>query len=209
MARIDLFCRARPAERTLAVPGDEVIPRPPALWLNLAISVSAPRAAVWPWIAQMGAGRAGWYSYDVLDNGGRPSLRRIDPNLQEIAVGDLFPALPGATDAFILTDLDPGRALVLGVPGDDPIPQETGTDRWRSAFNRANWTWVLSDEPEGTRILTRARLARLELDLPLLGRRAMPFWVAKALAPPIHWIMGRRQLNRIQKLAEGKAGMGT
>ena len=62
----------------------------------------APRD-VWPWLVQMGAGsRAGWYSYDWLDNGRKPSASRIVPELQHPAIGTIFPALPGATDAFTL-----------------------------------------------------------------------------------------------------------
>lgn len=36
-----------------------------------AITVNAPPEQVWPWIAQMGSGRAGWYSWDAIDNGSR------------------------------------------------------------------------------------------------------------------------------------------
>jgi hypothetical protein len=38
----------------------------------------------------MGCRRGGWYSYDGLDNGSLPSADRIDPELQEVAVGDLM-----------------------------------------------------------------------------------------------------------------------
>ena len=56
---------------------------------------------VWPWIVQMGAGsRAGWYSDDVIDNRRQPSADRIIPTLQTIAIGALFPAVPGSIDGF-------------------------------------------------------------------------------------------------------------
>jgi hypothetical protein len=92
--------RATRRERTRPLPGDELIPIPVGS-LTHAITIDRPAREVWPWLAQMGAGsRAGWYSYDFLDNGRRPSATRIVSDLQSIAVGALFPAVPGATDGF-------------------------------------------------------------------------------------------------------------
>jgi hypothetical protein len=63
----------------------------------------------------MGAGsRGGWYSYDWLDNGRRPSATRILPELQDPAIGSIFPALPGVTDGFTLLAIEPERMLMLG-----------------------------------------------------------------------------------------------
>ena len=62
--------------------------------LTHAVTIRRRPHEVWPWLAQMGAGsRAGWYSYDLLDNGGRPSATRIRPELQALTVGMVFPAL--------------------------------------------------------------------------------------------------------------------
>jgi hypothetical protein len=46
-----------------------------------AITIRGDRRALWPWLAQMGAGRAGWYSCDLIDNGRRRSADRIRPEL--------------------------------------------------------------------------------------------------------------------------------
>ena len=98
-----MFCRSVRAshlERTKRLPGDEVIPERIGS-LTHAITIRRSRQDVWPWLAQMGAdSRAGWYSYDVIDNGRRRSAERIVPELQSIAVGTLFPALPGATSSW-------------------------------------------------------------------------------------------------------------
>jgi hypothetical protein len=83
---------------------------------NHAITIDAPREHVWPWIAQMGSGRAGWYSWDVIDNGGTRSSTSIEPGLQAIGCGDIMPTVPGATDAFVVAAVDPPRDLVLTVP---------------------------------------------------------------------------------------------
>lgn len=63
----------------------------------------------------MGAGRGGWYSWDAVDNGGTPSAMRVVPELQTVVAGDVMPAVPGATDAFVVAAVDPPRDLVLTV----------------------------------------------------------------------------------------------
>jgi hypothetical protein len=44
---------------------------------TMALTIHAPPSRVWPWLVQMGCNRAGWYSWDRLDNGGVPSADRI------------------------------------------------------------------------------------------------------------------------------------
>src|SRR5688572_28711050 len=106
--------RVRPEERTRTLPGDELIKEPIGS-LHHAITIRRRRDEVWPWLAQMGAGsRAGWYSYDFIDNGRRPSARRIVPALQHPAVGAIFPAMPGMTEGFTLLAIEPERTLTLG-----------------------------------------------------------------------------------------------
>lgn len=48
------------------------------------IDLNCTPEKVWPWLAQMGNGRAGWYSYDWIDNLGRKSLDFVDPDLVNI-----------------------------------------------------------------------------------------------------------------------------
>jgi hypothetical protein len=108
--------RASQLERMKPLPGDEVIPEPIGS-LTHAITIRGSRRDVWPWLAQMGAGsRAGWYSYDFLDNGRRKSAQRVVPEWQRIGIGTLFPALPGATDGFV------GRGRAAGA---SPRPEAT------------------------------------------------------------------------------------
>src|SRR5688572_29537521 len=105
--------RATSDEWTRALPGDELIPQPSGA-LTHALTIEGTPGEVWPWLAQMGAGsRAGWYSYDFVDNGRVPSARQVVSELQQISVGMVFPALPGATEGFELAWFEPGRFLVL------------------------------------------------------------------------------------------------
>ena len=138
--------RASGRERRRALPGDVVV-RSPMYVTTQAVTIAAPPERVWPWLAQMGAGRAGWYSYDRVDNGGRPSAGEILPQYQEVATGDVFPAIPGATDAFVVAAVSPPSDLVLAVPGADG--------------SRVSWEFFL--EPLGhdhTRLVVRGRVAR-------------------------------------------------
>lgn len=162
------------------LPGDEFIPHPFAVATHAVTIFKSPRD-VWPWLVQMGAGRGGWYSYDLLDNGGRPSAKRIVTELQLVKVGMVFPALPGARGTFSLKYFDPGHSLVLVAPG------PTGP--------RVSWTFVLQERGYGvTRLIVRARMADRPLQLPAaIGVRLMRL---------VHFIMERKQLNTLVARAE-------
>jgi hypothetical protein len=72
------------------MPGDELVPSP-TFNATRSITIDARPEDIWPWLVQMGFGRAGWYSYDWLDNLGRPSARHVMPELQDVEVGDRVP----------------------------------------------------------------------------------------------------------------------
>ena len=68
-------------------PGAELVPegkRSP----TMAVTINATPEQVWPWLVQMGWGRGGWYSWDLLDNAGRRSATEVHPEWQNLAVGD-------------------------------------------------------------------------------------------------------------------------
>jgi hypothetical protein len=86
--------RATSDEAERPLPGDELIAQPIGFLVH-AVTIQRPAHDVWPWLAQMGAGnRAGWYSYDLLDNGGRPSAACIVAELQQLSAGMIFPRYP-------------------------------------------------------------------------------------------------------------------
>ena len=180
-----LSVRASRLERTRALPGDELI-RDPIASLTHAITIQRPPRDVWPWLVQMGAGnRAGWYSYDFIDNGRRPSADRIVPALQTVAVGDLFPAVPGVTDGFHVLAFETARHLVLG---------------WRPAPGAApimTWAFVLEERTDRTtRLIVRARGGR---EYPFYG---LPPWIGKPFIRFGHFVMERKQLLGIVWRAE-------
>ena len=76
------------------MPGDGLLRRD-APSTTRAITIDASPDDVFPWLLQIGYGRGGWYSSDWIDNDGKPSVDRIDPSLQRLAVGDGIEMLPG------------------------------------------------------------------------------------------------------------------
>ena len=136
--------RATTAERAKTLPGDDLIPQPIGA-VNHAITIHRSPHEVWPWLVQMGSGRAGWYAYDFIDNGGQHSAERILPEYQDISVGSVFPALPGARDVFTVAQCDPERSLVLS---------------WRLPDGRYQTTWAFvleQPQPDQTRLIVRGR----------------------------------------------------
>jgi hypothetical protein len=77
-------------EAVRPLPGDELVADAKVRW-NHAVTIRARPAEIWPWLVQMGCQRAGWYSYDGLDNGGVRSADRVVPELQQVQVGDVLP----------------------------------------------------------------------------------------------------------------------
>ncbi len=91
------------------LPGDDLVANASAIETR-GIDIDAPPDAVWPWLAQMGYGRGGWYSYDALDMD-RPSANAIEPRLVSVEVGDVVPTHPGG--GFVVRVADAPHAMVL------------------------------------------------------------------------------------------------
>ena len=83
-------------EVSSAMPGDARFPNAQFV-ATRAITIGADPAAVWPWLVQVGCGRAGFYSNDLLDNLGRPSATTIVDDLQHLEVGQWIPMSPSST----------------------------------------------------------------------------------------------------------------
>ena len=172
-----LRVRALGDEGRRSLPGDEIVPDAQGQWTN-AITIRGRPADIWPWILQMGCTRAGWYSYDGIDNGGQPSAERIVPELQDVELGDVFPWTPTDRDGFIAREIEPGRALVLG---GTPPPF------------RMSWAFVLEPLDETTtRLIARCRAVPRSIAVGLLLR----------LFHPVHFAMQRRQLLTLKRRVE-------
>jgi hypothetical protein len=134
-----------------SLPGDDLIANPDLI-ATRAITVGTSAEQVWPWIAQLGQGRGGFYSYDELENLVGCNIHSADqivPQWQTITVGDQVKLHPEVGLAVAV--VEQGRALVLrgGVPmGTAPPPYDF------------TWAFVLQEQPDGTtRLLVRERYA--------------------------------------------------
>jgi hypothetical protein len=180
--------RASADERTRPLPGDDLIANPLSTFTN-AVTVHAGPSDVWPWVAQMGAGRAGWYSYDMLDNGGEPSATHIIPELERLEVGMVFPAGPGITDGFTLVAFEPERFLVLDWKTPDGV-------------RLVSWAFVLEALNGTTRLIVRVRGGGG------YGFFGLPPSLTKHIIPvvhAVHFIMQRKQLLGIATRAGTRA----
>lgn len=128
------------ADRAIVLPGDDP-DRDPAFEVNHAITIKAAPEFVWPWLAQIGQDRGGFYSYDWLENLFGCDIRNADtihPEWQEREIGELVPAAQPTWAAGIfgtelgwhVTMFEPDQALVLEPWGAFVlIPQDDGTTR--------------------------------------------------------------------------------
>jgi hypothetical protein len=84
---------ATPEESARTFPYDDLVLHP--TWSSTrAVTVAARPEQIWPWLVQVGWGRAGWYGYDWADNGLKPSAWEIVPEYQHLVVGTKFPMSP-------------------------------------------------------------------------------------------------------------------
>jgi hypothetical protein len=93
------------------MPGDEIVKRP-TFNATRAVTIQARPEQIWPWLVQIGHKRAGWYSYDWVDNLGRPSAERIIPDLQDLKVGGLISISPDGKRGFWVKGLEPNQWML-------------------------------------------------------------------------------------------------
>ena len=196
-------------EAAEALPGDDRTPNP-RVRSTRAITIQASPEQVWPWIAQMGIQRAGFYTHDRLERlltfGGRyvegtHSATRIHPELQDLKVGDLVPY--GAGVLARVEEIEPGQHLVAGetfvlrpLPGN----RTRLLVRYQAmGFLSAAASGVGSDAPLPGRLL---QLALVRLPGAELTARAVDFFIGD----PLHHYMEVGMLRGIKQRAEGKLG---
>ena len=165
--------RATADEARRALPGDDIITNPTTIW-NRGITISARPAQVWPWLVQMGYGRAGFYVPEWVDR----LLWRVPaansgvllPDLQDLAVDDVVADGPDFMAYWRVRIVDPARALVYwtlrhpwrGAPV-EPTDPEALTRRERQlvaggTYVECSWGFYLNElTPGRTRLVIRTR----------------------------------------------------
>jgi hypothetical protein len=168
-------------ELVCELPGDEYVPHRLGGYTQ-SIGIKAPARAIWPWIVQTGQDKAGFYSYELLENVVGCNIHNIDhivPDFQTIIIDDkllLHPHTPGIPVAMI----EPEKALVYGGRQDE--------------FNGNVWTFFLNEEDTQTRLIARWAFEYK----PTRSNIIIYNW----LLEPIAAIMQRKMLLTIKRLVE-------
>jgi len=179
-------------EATDSLPGDQLVPEPKWSY-TLGVGIDASPECVWPWIAQIGQARGGFYTYQTLENmvGCKiTNTTAILPDQQHPAVAEdiyLHPTAPPMRIEIV----DPPNALVLfGSPAD--IGSEEG-------WGISTWQFAVDPGPEGgSRLLTRGRY---DHTLDWKSRLAFGRFPIEAIT----FVMSRKMMLEIKRLAERDA----
>ena len=144
--------------------------------MTRGIGIDVPAAVVWPWLAQLGRG-AGWYSWDLLDNGGHRSARHLVSWIPPVCIGD-------ASAIGYVRHLRERREIAWWL---DEIP-------YLGARVRAVMTYSIEPRAGGD----QSRLVlRIQADAKGLGAA-----LVMTLFPVIDSIMACRQLLNLKRRAE-------
>ncbi len=186
---------ATDAEVQGAWPGDEFVPRPQSE-LICGVTIDAPPAAIWPWFVQLGCQRAGWYSYDLLDNGGVPSADRILPEYQHLTVGDVVKAVPNGSFGFPVAGLAPERWLILAgtINTQTGQPARPGDPDLVAYFSGAQVFMIEPLTDQHSRLIFHMRVGWNPSFLNTLMYRYV--------VEPISFVMARKTLLNVKRRAE-------
>lgn len=184
-----------------SLPGDELVRRP-ELGYTRAITIDASPERVWPWLAQIGQGRGGFYSYDGLENlvgCGIHSVDELLPDHQEIAVGDIVRSGRDRHVCWIVMDVEAPHHLILqgaGTPVSIEVP-EIVDDVPPRGYVASTWQWVLGPVDGGvrTRLVVRQRCTYSPRQ-----------WLLWRIVEPLNFVMERRMLLGMRDRAEAASG---
>ena len=174
-------------------PGDTLVPNPRWSWTH-GIEIEASPDAVWPWVAQLGADRGGFYSYQWLENVAGCDLRNAESIHPEWALhrGDalvLHPDVP----ALRVVEVEPPRYL-LAEAAADPAARTLG-----KSWIAVSWLFFVESLGERRcRLISRYRCACSD-DVPT----RLSF--GPVLVEPVGFAMDRRMLLGIKQRAERTA----
>ncbi len=181
--------RTRETEASDSLPGDDLVPDPKWSY-TLGVDIAAPPDAVWPWIAQIGQRRGGFYSYQTLENmvGCKiTNTTEILPEYQHPEVGNEIYLHPSAPPMKIRV-VDPPEALVLlGSPADTANEEPWGMSTWQFIVRPGQAGW--------SRFLTRGRSDFSSGWASRLAYGRFPI-------EPITFVMSRKMMLEIKRLAE-------
>jgi hypothetical protein len=178
---------ASASEVAMALPGDNLLPAPQLRWTH-GINIDAPPKQVWPWIAQLGDRRGGFYSFTFIENRlsaltGAADYQVVYHNANQIVPAWQQPQPGNELIAGVLTVREVRPGVWLLAESIDP-----STFGW-------TWLWQLVPLDNGTR--TRL-VVRMAIQLP-----PGPQSPAGLLMDLGGFVMEQRMLHGIKLRAEG------
>ena len=179
------------------LPGDELV-RTARMQSTRAVSISAPAAEIWPWLLQLGAGRGGRDTHDLLADAAGPGIHggdRILPAYQRLDVGDVIPR--GRGSGLPVRRLETESVLALGGSMDPRTRRILPSGGIAEGpLLELGWAFVLQPlNGRTTRLLTRTRYDYSPLALGLILRPVLE---------PLQFMRERRMLLGIKSRAEGR-----
>jgi proline iminopeptidase len=162
---------------------------------TMATTIDAPPGNVWQWLVQMGADRAGWYSWDHLDNWGHASETRIHPEWQSIRLHDHLASMPDGSLGWEVAALEPQRFLGLRMSLDLRGHQFDPAGPRPRFFTDSLWGFLLKELPgDRTRLVVSGYWA------------FQPRWLQPLMTVLFlelqHWIMQMRQFSNLKQRVE-------
>jgi hypothetical protein len=127
-------------EIELVLSGDDLVLKPD-FNATRGISINATSNEIWQWIIQIGSMRAGWYSIDWIDNGGKKSSSEILPEFQKIEVGQFVPFTPDKKNGMWVKEFKEHEYIL-----------------WVDKQGKATWLWyIYQSDKRQARLITRLR----------------------------------------------------
>ncbi len=184
---------SRPGDRTRDWPGDALLPSVDSS-ATRAVTVRVSSEAVWPWLVQFGLGRAGFYSYELLERLGGIKVRNlecIESRFQTLELDQEIRLHPSASVWVGL--VQPNEHICFRTWRDKQDIQE------RNPHVAASWSlYLVASSPDACRLVLRAcKHGRRRRGL---GRRLAAFF----LEDPLDLVMEQRMLRTIRRLAESR-----
>jgi hypothetical protein len=168
------------------MPGDDIVEKP-SFHATRAVTVNAPAEAIYPWIVQMGVNRAGWYSYDLLDNLGRRSAESILPEHQTIHSGDLIPMSPDGKAGLWVKEYRDNDWIL-----------------WWDKVGDTSWAWGIYPAGEGrSRLVTRVRVKYRWLSPAIFFNLIIEFFDIVMMRKCMLGIRGRAEALSLSKSSVG------
>ena len=174
-------------EASRKIPGDELIPANP-FRSTMATDINASPENIWPWLVQVGWGKAAFYSYNIFESLLGMDLHNADqihPEWQDVSVGDtIWMSHPRQKALFPLTrveEIKPPHELVFALyRAEDPDTKPSGA-----------WSFILEPlDDKKTRLLTR-----LQVVSPTTKGKFMVYFFLE----PAHFIMQQGMFKGLKK----------